>query len=174
MTTKEFHKLKELENDHHVIVAGFMVVLGLVFLLGISNFPKNILVFTVFCGLAVLAYRFVKTTKPITITANTICLGKGVVGFKRTCLAADDIRKIELVHEKKIEDQPVARYKSGVVQTDSNYYLIYLTKGETLKFDNSYDDKLKAHMQEWCKANEVEVDLAIDKTIDVSTKDLFE
>ncbi|RKD92838.1 hypothetical protein BC643_3215 [Mangrovibacterium diazotrophicum] len=174
MNKTVFHRLKANDDYRHVIAAGFLVVLGFVFLLGISSFSRNVLVFIGFCGLAVFAYRFVKTTKPITIATNSICLGKGVVGFKSIWLKAWEIRKIELIYEKKIEDQPVARLKSGVVQTYSNYYLIYLKQGELLKFDNSYDDNLKVHIRGWCEVNQVEVNLEIEKLTDVSTEDLFE
>lgn len=171
---KVYHRLKENENYIHFIVSGFLIIIGIVSLFGISKSPNDILVSLVFTIIAVVSYNLIKTTKPVTIEDKKIILGKMVAGYKSTHLAASDISKIELVNENKMEDHPKALYTEGVVEKYSNYYLIYLKNNKELKFDNLYDNQLQKHLLEWCQINKVEIDLNGHKTIDISTKDIFE
>lgn len=171
---KVYHKLKEDENYTHAIVPGFMIILGIVCFLGISDSPKNYLMFFIFCSLAVFSHKLLKTTKPITIKANSICLGKMVVGYKPKRITASDIYKIELVDEKITKDYPKAWLSGGVAHVYSSYFLIYLKDNKELKFDNVYDKELQDYLKEWCLANKVEVDFEVKKIIDVSSKDIFE
>ncbi|KJF42929.1 hypothetical protein [Draconibacterium sediminis] len=165
INSKTYHQLKYYNNYNHLTVAGVLVVFGLLMLVGISTFPKNLVLALLFFTLAYLGYQTLKTTKPISIDRNNICLGKMVNGFKQTNINANSIDSIELVYEIKTEFSVAAAYIGGEVDKHSDYYQIKLKDNSLIRFDNLYDKQLQNDLKLWCRYNNVAVNLNVRKII---------
>ena len=164
-STKTYHKLKLYNNYRHINVAGVLIILGLLMLFGIPSFPKNLLLSLLFLLLAFISYQTLKTTKPILIYRNYICLGKMVNGYKKTNINADLIVSIDLIYEIKTEFRPAAAFIGGDVDVHSNYYQIKLKNNSHIRFDNLYDKQLQDDLKHWCQDNNIELNLDVKKTI---------
>nr|WP_319571588.1 hypothetical protein [uncultured Draconibacterium sp.] len=160
-----YHQLKFYNNYKHFTVAGVLVVFGLLMLLGISTFPKNLLLSLLFFSFAYLGYRTLKTTKPISIFKNYICLGKMVNGYKKNNINASSIESIDLVHEIKTEFRPAAAFIGGDVDVHSNYYQIKLKDNSHIRFDDLYDKQLQNDLKLWCLDNSIVLNLDVKKII---------
>lgn len=160
-----YHQLKLYNNYKHITVAGVLVVFGLLMLLGIPTFPKNLLLSLLFFLFAYIGYQTLKTTKPVSISKYDICLGKMVNGYKKTNIIASSIISIDLVHEIKTEFRPAAAYTGGDVDVHSNYYQIKLKDNSYIQFDNLYDKQLQSDLKPWCKDNNIELNLDVKKII---------
>ena len=164
--TKIHHRLKKYENYTHLNISGVLLVIAILMLIGISSFPKNLLLSLGFMGLAIMSYKILKTTKPITFSDTSISLGKKVNGFKRDIIKIDDIVKIQLVSESLTEFQPAAKYSGGDVTVISNYYRIILKDKSVIKFDNLYDEQMQSDLKDWCHNNTIDLDLDVKIVID--------
>ncbi|WP_321344470.1 hypothetical protein [uncultured Draconibacterium sp.] len=159
------HQLKFYNNYKHFTVAGVLVVFGLLMLLGISTFPKNLLLSLLFFSLAYLGYQTLKTTKPISIFKNYICLGKMVNGYKKNNINASSIESIDLVHEIKTEFRSADAFMGGDVDVHSNYYQIKLKDNSYIRFENLYDKQLQNDLKLRCLDNSIELNLDVKKII---------
>lgn len=162
---KTYHQLKLYNNYNHINVAGILIVFGFLMLFGIPTFPKNLLLSLMFFSLAYIAYNTIKTTKPILISKNYICLGKMVNGYKKTKINANFIVSIDLVYEIKTEFRPTAAFIGGDVDVHSNYYQIKLKNNSYIRFDNLYDKQLQDDLKHWCQDNNIELNLDVKKII---------
>lgn len=162
---KTYHQLKLYNNNKHFTVAGVLIIFGLLMLLGIPTFPKNILLSLLFFLLAYIGYQSLKTTKPISISRYDICLGRMVNGYKKTIINANFIISIDLVYEIKTEFRTAAAYIGGDVDVHSNYYQIKLKDNSQLRFDDLYDEQLQNGLKEWCMENNIKLNLDVKKII---------
>lgn len=168
-----YHQLKFYNNYKHITVAGVFVVFGLIMLSGISTFPKNLLLSLLFFSLAYVGYQTLKTTKPISIFKNYICLGKMVDGYKKNNINASSIESIDLVHEIKTEFRPAATFIGGDVDVHSDYYQIKLRNNNYIRFDDLYDKQLQNDLRVWCLDNNIKLDLDVKKIIKENDDDFF-
>ncbi len=162
---KTYHQLKLYKSNSHYTVAGVFVVLGLLMLFGIPSFPKNLFISLSFFTLAYISFCILKTSRPITLTKNSICLGKGVNGYKTKFISAVTIERIELIYEINTKFSPVAMYTGGDVDIHSNYFHIKLKDNSKVKFDNRYEKQLEEDLKLWCKENNIVLDLDVKKII---------
>lgn len=165
VNSKTYHQLKLYKSYNHINVSGVLVIIGLFMLFGISTFPKNLLVSLLFLLLAFTSYNILKTTKPINIHRNHICLGKMVNGYKKTNILANTIASIKLVYEIKTEFRPAAALVGGDVDVHSNYFQINLKNNSHIRFDNLYDKQLQDDLRHWCRENNIELNLDVKKLI---------
>ncbi len=172
-SSKTYHQLKLYNNYKHISVAGVLIVFGLLMLLGIPTFPKNLLLSLLFFLFAYLSYHTLKTTKPISIFKNYICLGKMVNGYKKNNISASSIESIELVHEIKTEFRPAAAFIGGDVDVHSDYYQIKLKSNNYIQFDDLYDKQLQNDLKLWCQDNNIKSNLEVKKIIKESDDDSF-
>ena len=172
--SKTYHQLKLYNNYKHIIVAGVFIVFGLLVLLGIPTFPKNLLLSILFFSLAYLGYQTLKTTRPITIFKNHIYLGRMVSGYKKNNISASSIENIDLVHEIKTEFRPAAAFIGGDVDVHSNYYQIKLKNNNYIRFDDLYDKQLHNDLKLWCLDNNIKLNLDVKKIIKENDDNYFE
>ncbi|RIJ47712.1 hypothetical protein D1614_14125 [Maribellus luteus] len=159
MNTKDrriHHQLKLYNNYNHITVTGVLVVFGFLMLIGIPVFPKNLILSLLFFCLAFIAHKNLKTTKPVSITKNSISLGKMVNGYAKTTIDSKSINRIDLVDETKIEFRSAAKFSGGEVKIYSNYYLFHLKDKSEIRFDNLYDKQLQVDLMDWCRNNSIE------------------
>lgn len=159
------NQLKLYNNYNHFVVAGVLIVFGLLMLWGIPTFPRNLFMSLMFFSLAYVGYRTLKTSKPILISKKEICLGKMVNGYKTTKIDGDSIESIELIHEVKTEFRAAEIYTGGDVEVHSNYYQIYLKDNSYIRFDNLYDRQLQNDLKHFCLDNNIEITLDVKKII---------
>jgi len=162
---KPHHQLDKYKSYTHSTVAGVLIVIGIVMLIGISSFPKNLIFSILFFGFAFISYKRLKTTKSITIQNRSISLGKFVSGYKTQDIDITTINSIELIHETKGDFSPNMAMATGDgdIEIHSNYYLFYLKNDKVIKFDNLYDDKFQVNLKEWCLKNGIEINLEVKK-----------
>lgn len=163
--SKTHHQLKFYKNYNHINVSGVLVVFGLLTFFGIPAFPKNLLVSLLFFLGAITSYKLLKTTKPIFIHKDHICLGKMVNGYKETDINAKAIASIDLVYEVKTEFRAVAALNGGDEDVHSNYFQIKLKNNNHIRFDNQYDKQLQDDLKQWCEKNNIEINLDVKKVI---------
>lgn len=173
ISSKTYHQRKFYNNYKHITIAGILVVFGLLMLLGIPTFPKNLLLSLLFFSLAYAGFLTLKTTKPISIFKNYICLGKMVNGYKKNNINASSIESIDLVHEIKTEFRPAAAFIGGDVDVHSNYFQIKLKNNTEIRFDDLYDKQLQNDLKLWCQDNKIELNLDSKKIIKENDDNYF-
>lgn len=165
-SVKTHQRLKKYESYTHLNIAGVLLILAIIMMIGVSSFPKNLILSLGLLGLAIGSYKILKTSKPVIISDKSICLGKMVNGFKKTIIKVEDIIKVELVFESLKEFRPAAKYTGGNVEVNSNYYRFILNDKSVIRFDNLYDEQLQSDLKDWCHNYTIDLDLEVKISID--------